>query len=218
MHKLKLLIIDDHQLIIEGYKNILNFKSSYQFDIVSANSCRQAFNIISNATNLFDIVFLDWMLPPYPNKQINDGGDVILHIRRIMPNAKIVILTSHEEAFELYGMIKKYDPSGLLVKCDFTAEDLLTAVDNVIAGDICYSETVKRGIREINSRNKYLDNFNRQIILLLSKGVKTKNMPTYLPLSLSAIDKRKAIIRDYFLLEKGNDEDIIMEARKAGLI
>ena len=85
-------------------------------------------------------------------------------------------------------------------------------------GGTYYSPTVKKGIKEITSKDLYLDNYNRQIIFLLSKGVKSKSLPNYLPLSMSAIDKRKAQIKDYFLIEKGNDEDIIREAKKLDLI
>ena len=63
-----------------------------------------------------------------------------------------------------------------------------------------------------------MDNYNRQIIILLSQGVKTKNLPDLLYLSKSAIDKRKAIIKQLLGIDKGNDEDILKEARKQGLI
>lgn len=54
--------------------------------------------------------------------------------------------------------------------------------------------------------------------MLLSQGIQTKNLPDYLNLSKSAIDKRKVIIKEFFDIEKGNDEDILREARKQGFI
>ena len=63
-----------------------------------------------------------------------------------------------------------------------------------------------------------MDNYNRQILLLLSQGIKTKNLPDLLHLSKSAIDKRKAIIKQIFGIDKGTDEDILKEARRQGLI
>jgi two-component system, NarL family, response regulator NreC len=39
-----------------------------------------------------------------------------------------------------------------------------------------------------------------------------------LHLSNSAVEKRKVIIKEYFGIDKGTDEDIIREARKQGLI
>ena len=68
------------------------------------------------------------------------------------------------------------------------------------------------------SSAKTLDSYNRQIIILLSQGVKTKNFHEHINLSTSAIEKRKAVIKDYFGIIKGSDEDILREARKQGLI
>lgn len=65
---------------------------------------------------------------------------------------------------------------------------------------------------------KTLDSYNRQIIMLLSQGVKTKNFHDYINLSTSAIEKRKVVIKDYLGIIKGTDEDILREARKQGLI
>jgi hypothetical protein len=35
---------------------------------------------------------------------------------------------------------------------------------------------------------------------------------------MSAIDKRKAQIKDFFCVQKGTDEDIIREAKKHGFV
>lgn len=64
----------------------------------------------------------------------------------------------------------------------------------------------------------YLDTTNRRIISLLAKGIKTKNLPIHLNLSISAIDKRKAQIKEIFNIEKGTDEDILREAKKNDFI
>jgi two-component system response regulator NreC len=217
--KLSILIIDDHHLMIEGYKSILKYHLKYTFEITTANSCEEAHNIITKKSpTQFDVIFLDWILPPFDKEKINNGGDLVRHIRKFHPMSKTVILTSHVDAFTLYNIVKEFNPSGIMVKSDFTATDFLSALDCVLEENLYYSQTVKQSIKNLNSRELYLDHYNRQIILLLSKGIKTKNLPDYLPLSISAIDKRKSIIKDYFLIEKGNDEDIIREARMVGLI
>jgi hypothetical protein len=43
-------------------------------------------------------------------------------------------------------------------------------------------------------------------------------MPAYLGLSISAIDKRKAVIKSFFGIDKGSDEDIIKAAKKSGFV
>lgn len=215
--KLNILIVDDHPLMVEGYKNIFIYNQlPFIVNILTATNCEEAFEIITTIKSKIDVVFLDRNLPPY--KEINSGEDLAFIFKEYFPESKIIILTSHVEGILLYNIIKKLNPSGMLVKSDFTAKDLLIALKIILDGGYYYSLTVKRCLNEITSKQTLLDNYNRQIISLLSQGIKTKNLPDYLPLSMSAIDKRKAQIKDYFIIAKGNDEDIIREARRLGLI
>jgi DNA-binding NarL/FixJ family response regulator len=85
-------------------------------------------------------------------------------------------------------------------------------------GETYHSETVKESIRDLLSKEEYLDFYNRQIIMLLSQGIKTKNIPEHLNLSQSTVEKRKVQIKDYFCIEKGTDEDIVREAKRMGFI
>src|SRR5690606_762771 len=104
------------------------------------------------------------------------------------------------------------------VKSDFSAEEFLLAFKNIVEVHNYHSATVRNGIAQILKREVYLDTYNRQIISLLGQGIKTKSLPQHLNLSISAIDKRKAQIKDYIEIEKGTDEDIIREAKRKGFI
>ena len=217
--ELQVLMVDDHPPIIEGYRSILSFNSfGYILNTTAAHSCEGAYNEIFQAKYPFDIVFLDLTLPPYPEKNLNSGADLIPIVRKYHPNAKIVILTSHSESIVLFKIIKENNPDGLLVKSDFQSQELIVAFDTVVKGEIYFSETVMNHQKSWGEKNKVMDSYNRQILSLLSQGVKTKNIPDLLHLSKSAIDKRKAILKQLLGIDKGNDEDILKEARKQGLI
>ncbi len=218
---LNMLIVDDHAPIIEGYKVILSYnKMGIPIDFKEAHDCESAYKILTNKTyfDFFDIVFIDITLPPYLHKNLNSGDDLVPIIREFMPNAKIVILTSHAESFVLFRLLDKCKPNGLLVKSDFTSEEFLVAFESIVSGENYFSKTVQKHNTEVVNNVKILDNYNRQIITLLSQGIKTKNLHEHLHLSVSAIDKRKVAIKIFFGIEKGTDEDIIREARKQGLI
>jgi DNA-binding NarL/FixJ family response regulator len=68
------------------------------------------------------------------------------------------------------------------------------------------------------SKEELLDTTNRKIIELLAQGIKTKNLPEHLHLSQSAIEKRKATIKDALGIDKGTDEDILKALRLMGLL
>lgn len=216
----KILFVDDHPSQIMGYKTILAYNDqNLEIDTTECHNCKEAFTVITQAeTDQFDIVFLDRSMPPYEEAGVFSGEDLALLVKKHLPEAKIVILTSHAESFIIYDIVKKVSPNGLLIKSDFGGEELLSAFEMVLNGETHYSETVRKAIKELLSREDYLDTINRQIIILISKGFKTKSIANEVNLTESAVEKRKAKIKDYFCIDKGNDEDIIREAKKLGFI
>ncbi len=215
----KILIIDDHPSIIEGYKSIFYTKySPEELLIAIALNCESAFLTLTKHQHEFDLILLDLELPPFPQEKLFSGEDLAMLIRKQNKQTKIIILTSHTEAFVLYNISKKINPEGILVKSDFKPDELLHAMQLVLEENYYYSATVKNAIKEVAVRNDALDSYDRRIILLLSKGIKTKNMPEHMGITLSAIDKRKAQIKVFFDIQKGNDEDILREAKKRGLV
>jgi DNA-binding NarL/FixJ family response regulator len=217
--EVSVLMIDDHPPIIEGYKSLLTFNPyGYSLNFKEVNNCEAAYNLIRSTEISFDVVFLDVTLPPYPAKNIHSGDNLIPVIRKHLPEAKIVVLTSHSESLVLNGILNEHYPDGLLLKSEIDAHNFNSVFDTILKGTTYYSTTVKNIKNDIKIAPKLLDHYNRRIILLLSKGLKTKTIQEELHLSKSAIDKRKVIIKDYLGLYKGNDEDLLREARKQGLI
>lgn len=215
---IKVLIIDDHPSLIEGYKIILGYNNfGYELEVKSAFNCENAYQLIIGEED-FDVVFLDYSLPAFEEKKIKNGLDLAILLRKKRPDAKLVFLTSHSEALIIYEIINAVEPEGILVKSDFTGEELIETFEKIIQGEKFRSITVQQSLNELLSHREYLDEYCRKIITLLSQGIKTKNLSTYMNLSISSIEKRKAQIKEYFKIEKGNDEDIIREAKKAGLV
>ncbi|MFY0482837.1 response regulator [Flavobacterium sp. PLA-1-15] len=217
---IKILMIDDHPSQIEGYKTILSY-NTLGAEIVTtvAYNCESAYGIITIAKDSeYDMVFIDRSLPAFPEKKLKSGEDIALLVRRHWPATKIVFLTSHAEAFLLYNIVKKINPQGLLVKSDFSADELLLAFERIVDGATYYTHTVKEGINELLSKERFLDDLNRQIIILLSQGLRTASIADELHLSKSSVEKRKVQIKDYLCIAKGTDEDIVRESKKLGFI
>jgi two-component system, NarL family, response regulator NreC len=198
--RLNLLIIDDHLPIIEGYKSILSYnKSGFTIETTAATSLEKAYTIVTQVSeaNTYDVVFIDYTLPEYPEQNLFTGEDLIPIVKKHLPKAKIVVLTSHSESILMYRILNDFCPDGILVKSDVTSEQLLEAFDNIMKGETYYSLSVINAKKQQLSSHKIFDSYNRQILQLLSQGVKTKNLQEILHLSKSAIDKRKAAIRHF---------------------
>ncbi|AWI24923.1 response regulator [Flavobacterium pallidum] len=218
---IRILMIDDHPSQIEGYKVILGLNDfGYEIETTAAYNCERAFSIITNPaySGKFDLVFIDLSLPPFLEKNIQSGEDLAVLVRQHWPGTKIIMITSHSEAIILYNLVRKIAPEGLMVKSDFNGDGLLKAFGIIVSGKSYYSDTVNTGVRELLSRERYLDKMNREIIMLLAKGIKLKQMPDILGISKSAIEKRKVTIKDYLCINNGTDDDILTEAKKLGLI
>jgi DNA-binding NarL/FixJ family response regulator len=217
----KILMVDDHQLMIEGYKAMLALnKEQHTVEVTTANTCEEAYNIISDAknTNYFDLVFLDYSIPSYPEKKILNGEDLGILIRKQMPNTKIIMLTAHFDAIRLYNVVKKINPNGLLIKSDFKPPQLLEAFESVLRGELYMTSTAKEKLREPLFTQGLLDSEDRKIIELLAEGLQIKSIADKMNVSEDKIKKRKSKIKDLLGIEKGSDEDILRECRALGLL
>ncbi|KAB1067974.1 response regulator transcription factor [Tamlana haliotis] len=221
--KIKLLMIDDHPMIIEGYQNTLLFtkRDNQELDIDIANNCDEALSAINKMvkSNLhYDVLFLDISLPASRDGSMNSGEDLAEFVRKVLSQSKIIILTMFDEAFRIHNIIKNIKPEGLIIKSDLTSNDLAVAFQRVLDGETVYSSTVSSIIRRTISSDIVIDDKNRKILHLLSQGVKTKNLASHLGISLSAIEKRKKQLRDLFEVEDGQDETLLSQARKKGFV
>lgn len=221
--KIKILMIDDHPMIIEGYQNTLLFskKENQELHIDIANNCDQAISCMDKSIENglpYDVLFVDISLPPSTDGLMSSGEDLAEYARNVLPNAKIIILTMFNESFRIHNIIKTIDPEGFLIKSDLTSVELASAFQAVLNNPPFYSGTVNKHIRKTITSDVVIDEKNRKILHLLSQGVKTKNLASHLDISLSAIEKRKKQLKDLFNVQDGEDETLLKEAKKKGFV
>ena len=217
---MNILIVDDHPFIIQAYKNALDKYSQqgYEFEVTQANNCKSGYENITEAKKPFDVAFFDISMPEYEEKGIYSGEDLASLMKTEMPDCKIILLTMHTELLKINNIIKNINPNGLIIKNDLTFDELIFAFDKIINNESYYSQTVIKLVGQAQYNNIELDAFDKQILFHLSKGVKTKDLPQYIPLSLSAIEKRKLNIREILEVKGGTDIDLINEAKTKGVI
>ncbi|MEM6686952.1 MAG: response regulator [Bacteroidota bacterium] len=219
---IKVLIVDDHPMIIEGYKNALLGVNSDEMTlrIDTADSCDGAYTKIKNASTgtPYDVVFLDIKLPPSSDGKIISGEDLGIKVKELLPDTKVVILTMFNNNFRIHNILKNINPDGFLVKSDVTSDELMRAFQVVLTDPPYYSHTVTKLLRTRIINEVVLDDIDRNILFHLSKGIKTKNLTEYIPLSLAAIEKRKRHLKEVFDVEKKGDESLLEQARNTGFL
>jgi DNA-binding NarL/FixJ family response regulator len=219
--KLNILIVEDHEMMIQGYKSILSIhKDQYDVTITAAHNCETAYDIITNPENktIFDLLFLDYSIPAFPEKKIYSGLELGALIRHNMPSTKIIMLTSFSDSIRLFEVVKKFQPNGLLIKSDYKPDTLLVAIKTVIEGATYYSPQAIESIKQPLFTKGSLDSIDREIIVLIAEGFQISSIAKKLNASDDTIKKRKSKIKDLLGILKGNDEDIVRECRALGLL
>jgi DNA-binding NarL/FixJ family response regulator len=220
--ELKILMVDDHPMIIEGYQNTLlaTKKENQELTIDIAHDCERANKLMRSSVNSgpYNILFFDISLPASRDGQITSGEDLAKIAREYLPNAKVIILTMFNESYRILNIIKEINPEGLLIKSDLTSSELAEAFQHILVDPPYYSSTVNNFLKTSVSNDIYLDDVNRKILHLLSQGIKTRSLKEYIDLSMSAIEKRKKSLKELFLVEDGKDETLLNEARKKGFL
>jgi NarL family two-component system response regulator LiaR len=123
MKKIRVLVVDDESVVREGVVAILSYQSD--LDVVAeAENGIQALEAARKTKP--DVILLDMVMP----KQ--DGLATIPKLREIVPEARILVLTSFAEADRVYQTIKA-GALGYLLK-DSTRVQLLQAIRDVAKG------------------------------------------------------------------------------------
>lgn len=215
-------MVDDHPIIIEGYKNTLlkDFGNPDGFNVDVALNSDEALDFIKGNANKqpYDLALIDIKLPPSSDGTITSGEDLALLIQELHPSARIIVLTMHNQDGRIRNIMQNINPEGFLIKSDLSSRELLRAVEEILNGRTYYSATVNDHFRKRLSNDFSLDQKNLQILYHLARGVRTKNLGKYVNLSLSAIEKRKNHIKELFDIKASDDELLIEEARRRGFV
>ncbi|MDT8858797.1 response regulator transcription factor [Alkalihalobacillus sp. MEB130] len=121
--KIKIVIIDDHQLFREGVKRILAMEP--EFDIVAdGQDGSQAIELVK--LHRPDVILMDINMP-----QMN-GVEATKELIQTFPNAKVLILSIHDDETYVTHVLKT-GASGYLLK-EMDASALIEAVKVVASG------------------------------------------------------------------------------------
>lgn len=225
MNKLKnltVLVVDDHPFTSDAYINLISKeKDENSFKFVKETNCEKAFNSIQfmlKKGKKLDMALLDINLPPYEQGRILSGSDLAVLIREKFPKCKIIMLTMHTEPLLLNKVIKTINPEGFISKNDIDFTTFPNIFFKIKNGENYFSPTINKSIQALVGKTLNWDEYDTQIILLLEKGIQTKDIPNYIDISLSSVEKRKASIKRQLAEQKITDNELITLCKKLKLI
>jgi DNA-binding NarL/FixJ family response regulator len=129
----KLLIVDDHQMVRDGIKVMLESQNKqFSFIITEAENGEDAIkNVLKNN---YDIVLIDYQLPKM------SGMETVESIRLYKPKTKILALSNYDELTYINNMLKA-GVSGYILK-NVEPGELISAIKTILDDKPFYSNEV----------------------------------------------------------------------------
>ena len=219
---LNIFVVDDHPMNTDAYINLIqSTKPELALTFNKATDCHSSYKILLKAqkTNTpIDIALIDISIPEYREEKLMSGTDIALLIRNWFPNCIIIMLTMHSEPLLLFDTYKKINPEGFISKNDIDFEMFPEIYTKILNSENFISPSILKNLQKTIHDKFQWNEIDVQIVLLLHKGIPTKELPHYIGYSLSTIEKRKALLKDILLDKKGTDAALIEKCKALELI
>ena len=190
---MKTVIIDDHNIIIEGIEMLLGFEK----DIKILKSYNDGYDFLDDLrTNKIvpDVVLMDLMMPTI------SGLECSKILKKEFPEIKIIILSMNCDEKVVYDLIEKIGVEGYLSK-KISRKELVSALNDVKLGYIHLSDEASRALSEFKKRifeypEIKLSAREKEIVALMMNGNTNREIAEKLFISESTVEThRKNVYR-----------------------
>jgi len=212
MTKLRIFLADDHAVVREGLKSLVNAQPDMEV-IGEAADGRTAWEQARECKP--DIVVMDLSMP-----QLN-GAQATERLKQACPQVKVLALTVHEDKGYIQQLLQA-GASGYVLKLAAT-EELIHAIRVVAAGGVYLDPIVARKIvanymhkpalNEAVQRSQ-LSERETEVLCLIAKGYTTKEIAAYLDLSVKTVETYKTRLMKK--LDLRSRADIVRYALRQG--
>jgi len=179
---MRIVIVDDHELVREGLKKVLLKESEIQL-VGEASNTMELFKLLEETE--VDLVVLDITMPG------RSGLDIISDLKNLNDHIRILVLSMHpEERFALRAL--KAGASGYLSK-EVAAKELVAAIKKIMSGGRYISATLAEYLainfdKELDKLpHETLSNREFEIFRLIAKGKSVGQIAEELILSVNTI-------------------------------
>ncbi len=179
---IRIVIVDDHELLRDGFKRLINTQTDMQFTAGTASS-EELFTIIENEK--IDIIVLDISLSG------KNGLDVLKDIKIKKPGISVLVLSMHAE--EHYALRAIKDGASGYVTKGTDSREILEAIRKISTGGIYVSpslgEHLARSIggESIKNPHEKLSDREFQILCLIGEGKSSRNISEALNISENTV-------------------------------
>lgn len=207
---IRILLIDDHDLVLQGLKRIVEYSLPEIKNVCTASSGREVEML--TASRHFDLFVLDMELPDV------SGMDLIVTLRERDPHARILVNTMHEEIWYVKNLLQ-IGVEGILFKSTDSGK-ITEAIRQVLAGGTYYcpfAEHIRGQMKRVEEkRPEDLTVRELDVLKRISEGKNTQEIARELCVSTNTVDTHRRHLLDK--LGARNVADLIMTAIAKGII
>jgi RNA polymerase sigma factor (sigma-70 family) len=215
MSTLRILVADDHTLVRQGVRKILEAQAGWEV-IAECGDGREA--IATTLQQQPDVVILDIAMP-----RLN-GIESVQQIVRRAPRVRVLILSMFADEAYITRAVRA-GASGYLLK-DSADVDLIGAVHAVSRGKSFFSPAVARIIlneygrqvsdRAVTDRFETLSEREREVFQLVAEGLSNKEVAEMLHISPATVDTHRSHLMEK--LDIHSTAELVLCAVRKGVI
>jgi two-component system, NarL family, response regulator NreC len=215
MSKIRVIIADDHAILLEGLKTLLELSDNIEV-VGGAATGKEAIDLAAQLTP--DVVLMDVAMP------VMDGIEATRYITKNYPKVKVIILSQHDNREYIVSAIKA-GASGYMLKKAVSSEIIsgIEAVHN--NGYFFYPSIAKiviedylRQSKNIPAEDEYerLSERERQVLRLIAEGVTSSDIAQKLFISVKTVLGHRANIMEKLNLHSRTE--LVKYAIRKGII
>ena len=184
MNMIRVFIVDDHPVVIEGIHSLLQNEKDIAWvgQAMNAASCLGFF-----VNNTADVVLMDISMPGM------DGVELCAVMKEKYPGIFILGLSSFNQGIYIKKMLEN-GASGYILK-NSSKEDLVKAIHSVYGGSIFINGEVAESLREHERAGKFqlpvLTPREKEILQLISEGYTNPQIAEKIFLSPFTVDSHR---------------------------
>lgn len=213
MNKIRIMIADDHAMIREGLKKVLELENDMEVVAQSSNG-QDTLNYCAQHQNEIDILLLDVNMPKL------NGMQTLEKLGQEIPNLKTIMLTIHDEA-EYLRRAMELGAKGYVLK-DSDSDALASAIRAVYNGSIYIQPTMAIYLlgdfsaKTPAGKKTFLTKREIQVLKLVTNGMLNKEIAIRLRISEKTVKNHVSNI--FKKIEVSDRTQAAIYAIKTGLV
>lgn len=203
--KTGIFIVDDHYMVIEGIRSLLQNENDIEWmgHATNAASCLSFLKLQEP-----DIILMDINLPDM------SGIDLCKKVKQLHPSVFVLGLSTFNQQTVIQDMMEN-GASGYVLK-NATKEELLEAISVVMKGKKYFSFETAIALRESKQRQPLITRREKEVLQLISEGLTNGEISEKLFISVPTVNTHRKSLLEKF--EVKNTAALIGKAIKSGVL